>query len=204
MKALSLIEEQKANVQNRKDAISLILVELEENSIELKSMRQLSDYIASRLTQSGDLCSGTTFRRKSSPYKHMLEEHLGIRALPVSGGNALDILKKDGEIRRLKKQVENQYKEIIELHQELQNREVLKIEQHAAPEATIYSKSQLSKVEDELDRAYVVVVDLLRLLTGCEIKPSDGKVYETLNNTVLMDRDNFPRFFEIYTEHMEF
>ncbi|CAM3234836.1 hypothetical protein [Vibrio diazotrophicus] len=204
MKALSLIEEQKANVQKRKDAISLILVELEENSIELKSMRQLSDYIAIRLTQSGDLCSGTTFRRKSSPYKHMLEEHLGIRALPVSGGNALDILKKDGEIRRLKKQVEDQYKEIIELHQELQNREVLKIEQHAAPEATIYSKSQLSKVEDELDRAYVVVVDLLRLLTGCEIKPSDGKVYETLNNTVLMDRDNFPRFFEIYTEHMEF
>ncbi len=204
MKALSLIEEQKANVQKRKDAISLILAELEENSIELKSMRQLSDYIATRLTQSGDLCTGTTFRRKSSPYKHMLEEYLGIGTLPTSGGNALELLKKDGDIRRLKKQIEEQSKEIIELHRELQNREVLKIEQHAAPEAKIYSKSQLSQVEDELDRAYAVVVVLLRLLTGCEIKHRDGKVYETLNNTVLMDRDSFPRFFEIYTEDMEF
>ncbi|WP_434761915.1 hypothetical protein [Vibrio fortis] len=215
---VKLIEKKKALLNERTVFIKKTLEELRKSNSTFPSSRKLSEYLAQKMEESGKPVDSSTFRRKGSPYKELIDGYVGKKEERADTKTRLDlkIREKNTKIQKLTSRLEtmenelkNKEQEICLLLVEAQDKRKKAIASIAPPQASTYTQTELTSLKDSLqrDRAQLgKALEVIDTLLRFELKTNEnsegsyeikgGKVIDLLNERDLFNEDNLPDFFK--------
>ncbi|WP_258184755.1 hypothetical protein [Vibrio splendidus] len=214
----NLIERKKALASTRTENVKEILEELKKSNSNFTSSRQLSEYIAEKLTKEGKPVDSSTLRRKNSPYKLLIDEYVDKKekSPEVQTKLALKIELQDKELQRLtalvdhlEHEVQDKENEIRLLIIEAQDKRNQVIASIAPPKASTYTQTELTQLKEshKLDRTQLSkAIEVIEALLKPELKTNNnsdgsyeirnGKVIDLVAEIDLFNQESLPDFFK--------
>lgn len=208
----NLIDKKVATAQRRVELVKIILAELEKSNSTFKSSRKLSEYIAEKMTEQGELINSSTLRRANSHYKDLIDNYVGKK---TSNDNAASELSKDLKIRQQKQKLIELQTQIVEMSNEVKDREsevqmlLVDIQEQrnqvmssfAPPKASSYNKGELvelraehEKTVKQLKKAIVVINKLISDADGTYEIQNDSLV-DLVSEQTVFTREHLPAYF---------
>ncbi len=208
-----LIDMKVAKANLRVELVKQILAELEKSNSTFRSSRQLSEYIADKMTELGEPIDGSTLRRANSQYKDLIDTYIGKKSGKESSSLALakdlKLRKKQQKISELQYQINEMSNEVKDKEREIQmllveaqERNNLALSTIAPPKASTYRKSELVELKAENEnitkqlKTALVVINRMISDAGNTYEIGESSVTDLLAEETLFTKASLPDFFQ--------
>lgn len=201
-KAKSLQAYYSERTSARAEKISKILINLIPLKVKFPNRTKLSEFVAKKLSEEEGYPVASSTIRRNKKYNNILINYL-IKVSPETVCHKKDLAIEHNIINRnLQKKIEERDVIIKELTNKLNDADTLleKRLTHEYTEKYITEKSRVEKIEISRGESYEdlfnELYNLIIRIEFIEFKLKDGLIYDWENDTSLISKSKFPKFFK--------